>query len=183
MIPGESLAQLLSALTSDAPIRVVLGAGTHTLNRLMLNGSLPSSELVLEGEEGAVLSSGDTEEPLLTLHDGAPPIRVQGLTLTSSVAVEGGKLELSNCTVQMGGGVSSAGGRALNENRAGRALIVDGGEVTLSRTLMHHSTAGAVVVVAGVLRVDESWLHDNTAARGGEVASIPYPTPEPQPGP
>ena len=56
------------------------------------------SELLIEGE-GAALRS-DADALLFTLRAGAPPLRLRGLELIGRIVVDGGEMELSNCTVK-----------------------------------------------------------------------------------
>lgn len=69
---------------------------------------------------------------MLKVRDGAPPVRLQGLVLDDErqVIVEGGTVDIAGCHF---GSSSGSAGRRLAEGRAVRALLISGGEVTISR--------------------------------------------------
>ena len=92
------------ATTQGVAVTIRIGAGTHTLASPATFGpSVHASEVLLVGSgEGAVLMAADdvdTTQPLLTLQAGTPRIRLENLQIEGTILVEGGQLELVNCTM------------------------------------------------------------------------------------
>ena len=195
MEAGAALAELLSQglVTGSAqlepqavgaPVRLLLSAGTHELDGIVLDGTLAPSELTIEAAPAAATADGNDggSVPVLVL-DGvvldAPQVTLRGLQLVGGVVVTGGNLRVGNCTYSDGAAASGrrelselreSGSALLPEGLRARAIAVTGGVVELSDVRFQGLIAGgAVGMSAGQLRMRGCALHGNAAARGAGV--------------
>ena len=164
--------------TTGRPVRLSLSPGTHILDEFVFDDAVAPSELSIEAvDEGVTLvSSGDAI--LFTLRDGSPPLTLRGVELISRMRVEGGRLQMFNCTVR----VASTEGRRASEGSGsnsssdnsteGRSLLIAGGEARLTEVLMRDNADGAIAISDGTLRVDNCSLISNAAARGAAMLVI-----------
>lgn len=123
------------------------------------------------GETGAAIrpAPGASSLIIATTH-GAPPVHIAGISLFGRLRVDGGELELIDCSLERSeGGPSGGDGRRLNAPGAERALSIVGGDVTLARTTVHGHSGGAVRVEAARLVLVACTLRECHALRGGAL--------------
>ena len=107
------------------------------------------------------------DRPLVELEDGAPPVHIISVRIVGRVKVSGGELVLTNCTIEPRSGWGSSGsGRRLAASRE-RALLVDGGRVVLTRTVLRGHDAGAIGVHTASFIMIESTVQECRAPSGG----------------
>ena len=133
-----------------------------------------ASEIWLVGAgDGAEIrpSERDPSGVLFTIRDGAPPIHVQGLTLSGSVHVAGGRLHITRCV--FGEDQAHAQRRRSlqgSETPPPRALTVVAGDAIVEQATFLNFTGGAIAVAAsGNLTLRDSQLRSNQADFGGAV--------------
>ena len=120
---------MLSPAVAGLPVTIHLGTGVHTLDvgPFRFDATAQASEVWLIGSQGAELeaSSGTA---VLSVSSGSPRVSLHGLALRSSVAVDGGELNIDSCTFD------------------GGSLVVSGGEVMATGT---HFVGDAIDLNAG----------------------------------
>eukprot|EP00966_Prymnesium_polylepis_P214175 4960115-Prymnesium_polylepis.1 len=99
---------------------------------------------------------------------------MSNLRLLGGIKVEGGDLELTDCSIEAddsANGQGGAAGRRLNPSAAGeRPLSIDGGHVKLTRVVLTGHAAGAIGARAAArLTVVESSIDRNHAHLGGAI--------------
>ena len=181
--PGESDLSLEAAVAfaihgTSNPVTIRLGAGTHELSPVSLGPGTNASELRLLGEEGTVLTlpAGYATEStaLLTIEKGGPAVLMRAITLYAHIHVDGGTLELDNCTM-----VAPQTRRALSssdESDDGAVVALPAIEVTMMTSevvvrgsLIEGYQASAITLGRGSLLLRSVVLRRNRAERGGAL--------------
>ena len=154
-----------------------VGGGSHALEAITFDASTTASEIRLVGAgEGTELRLSEQQgsgATLFTVHDGAPPIYLQALSLSGSVRVEGGRLEATRCVFGPARTQSQRLRRLQGTESprpSQRALTVVGGEAIVEHATFFNVTGGAIAVeVDGSLQLRDSLLSSNSAEFGGAV--------------
>ena len=126
----------------------------------------------LVGAAGATLhSTNGPESPLITLHEGAPPVNLVSLRVLGKLKVEGGELSLTDCSVALESSVVSHGRRmsAQFNSSMDRALSITGARVVLARTTLAGVHGGAIDVMAASLILMDCTFRDSHSDRGGAL--------------
>ena len=176
---GATLTSVFSAGAgvAGAPVALDLPTGADlTLSAFSFDANITASEIRLVGGPGAVLAaaggsssrralqtSSTDDLTIFTVGPGAPPIFLAGLTLRGRVRVDGGSVDIDNCTF------SGVGAGAVN------ALSISAGEVTLNASEVRDYENGGISLSGGVVDVRGSVIrrngHGASATFGGvEVA-------------
>ena len=143
-----------------------LSAGTHVVGGIVLDANLMlgSLEITTANDASAIISS--RVSTLLELRAGAPPVKLQGLELNGQVLIEGGSAEIEGCHF---GNVSASRRRQLEAGTEARALLISGGQVSISDTVFEGLLGGAIEVSGGTLAVHNSTFDSNQAESGGAL--------------
>ena len=200
---------IASVVIAGVPARVRVEAGRHALSGVVLDNSTATSELWIDGDAGSVLEllpagsaeagrrvqeTGPDGGALLTIREGAPPVHLRGLIIIGAVHVEGGLLELSDCTF-LGLGDAAVDGRRLRltsgyvsvfgstlTNSSGGAIEVHGGSLIVVQSAFWHNTAnfgGAVRVSGGHVELNHCHLEGNRATGQGGAMARSWPLSNP----
>ena len=157
-------------------VQFVLSSGVHALTEPMhFDGSVVASEVVIVGEEGAVVSLPlAIAQRRLSSHRGTAraalilstqKIQLQGIVFqggassdgVAAVVVEGGAFEMHNCTVR--------------EVQGTRALHASGGVSTIRSSRFEKNMGGALKASSGSkVFIRDSLLVENRATHGGAIA-------------
>ena len=124
------------------------------------------------GESGATIRPLVAGQPLLIIKSGAPLIHIWGAHLVGALKVDGGQLELIDCSIEADhstDGQPGGSGRRLNPSAQATPLLIDSGQVTLKRVLLSGHTSGAISVRAATLALVESTIQGNQAEYGGAI--------------
>ena len=164
--------QALKDAPSGSPFTVRV-SGAHNISGV-LSERTTASKIWLVAESG----SGATLSGRLSIHDGAPPVRITGFEITGQIVVEGNlePLDIIDCTFRRSAATSSrrlseANDEpaqeprliASNENKTieNAALIVRGGHITITNGEFEGLDL-AVHVEGGTLAIANSTFHQNT---------------------
>ena len=127
----------------------------------------------IAGESDPIIRPVDSSQPLLTLRAGAPHVHISNVRLLGGLKVEGGDLELTDCSIEPNDRADQQGGgtdRRLTSAAAERPLSIDGGSVTLTRAVLTGHAAGAIMSAqAARLIIVASSLQGNHAQFGGAI--------------
>ena len=116
------------------------------------------------GEPGAALTpSGNGQHLLLKLQSGAPPVHISKLHLQGRLVVEGGELELTDCSI------SPRDNDGLSQSAEQRAMSIVGGFVLLVRTTLSNHLQGALAVHSAMLSLFECIIRDCRAQAGPAI--------------
>jgi len=144
-------------------VRIRLPSGSFHTGQNTVDSNWTASEIYLEGEEGAALIE-NSEGFLFQLIDGSPKLHLHQLHLNGSIIVNGGRLQVTNCTFARGGTFRSDGPRSYVGTKPGLSLLR--GTVIAGDTLFMHQLGGAISVSEGMLLLSNSTLRLNHAERG-----------------
>ena len=111
-------------------------------------------------------------QPLLILRTGAPDVRISHVRLLGGLKVEGGNLELTDCSIEPDDSSNLHSGgtrRLLNPSAENRPLSIDSGRVTLTHVELRGHASGAIGVRAARLSLVESGIHGNSAHFGAAL--------------
>ena len=151
-----------------------------TLSAFAFDANITASEIRFVGAAGTILSAGASgggsggrralsglaaDTTIFTISPGAPPVFLEGLTISGHIAVHGGTLDIANCTFD-GTGLSGA-----------RALTVSGGAVTLRSSDLNDFDAGGMRVTDGEVRITGGVLTRNGRAPASTFGGIEMVSP------
>eukprot|EP00966_Prymnesium_polylepis_P326321 7382237-Prymnesium_polylepis.1 len=94
------------------------------------------------------------------------------MRLLGRLKVEGGDLELTDCSIESDDSVGQqegGGGRRLNLSTGKRPLSIDGGRIRLTRSVLTGHASGAIIARAASLTLVETNFQRNRAQLGGAV--------------
>ena len=136
-----ALAALQSNATSGVPVVIHLAPGVYLLHSapFVFDAQTQASEVRLIGTAGTTLQAASPNVSLFKVGTGAPTVTLHGLQLRSQVYVDGGALNVQNCTFRE----SSA--------KFGGALQVRGGSLAVNHTVFEgcKATRGGAAWVSG----------------------------------
>ena len=146
---------------------------THSTFATHCSPSIPLSQLWITSESGATIRPTVPSEPLLTVRTGSPLVHISRLRLVGGIKVEGGDLELTDCSIEAEESTNTqegAAGRLLSP-AAGveRPLSIAGGNVRLVQCVLTGHAAGAISAQAARLTMIESSVQGNRARFGGAI--------------
>ena len=195
-------------LTNTAPGRpavIRLEAGAYEVRSpVHFDETAGASEIWLIGTVGTTLQTTqahrrrlvtEAEEPLLHVRRGAPRIHLHGIEMRIKVVVNGGELNVDNCTFNgssgdLGGALQVLNGSVdvnatrfvRNSARRGGAAHVSGGKVVFRRAVFTANEAieadsgGALCVEGGsVVLEEQTHLHGNMAGIARDSIRLEVP--------
>ena len=166
-----------SESAAGTKVQFVLSSGVHALTEPMrFDGSVVASEVVIVGDEGAVINLPMVNEQRqlsttkylqrAALILSTQKIQLQGIVFqggassegVSAVVVEGGEFEMHNCTVR--------------DVQGARALHASGGVSTIRSSRFENNTGGALKASSGskVLIRDSLLVNNRAVTNGGALA-------------
>lgn len=184
-------------------VHITVGAGAHALVPTIFDGHITASAIYLTAASGitpsvslpstvgrrlqtAVASAQAlVASALFTIVQGAPPVHMHGLHIAGPIAMQGGVLYVSNCTLaqrplatsrvlQIGDGVVYAEDTRFEDNPAG-AVAVTSGNLTLVNAIFARNAAhagAAMHVSGGYVQVKGSVFEANNASVSGGALYI-----------
>ena len=169
------------------PVTIQVPSGVSMLSSFVFDSTITASEVRIEGSPGTVISRDSVgRRRRLQVSDDDPPIFVlrssttthvilRDLRIEGKIRVEGGSLEVNNCTLD--GLHSEADAAASGQGAIG--LHVSGGHVVLSQTTIVSFEGGGIEVAglrdAKLLQIESSVIRLNGrsgAARMGGISTI-----------
>eukprot|EP00966_Prymnesium_polylepis_P206506 4784607-Prymnesium_polylepis.1 len=115
---------------------------------------------------GALRTAISSKELLLaTFAIGSPPVHILNVRLVGHLLVQDGELTLSDCIVE----ANPSGMETISSPTVVRALSINGGRVTLVRTVLHGHIAGAISVHLAILTLSECSIRNSRAHVGGAL--------------
>lgn len=146
--------------------------GSFALTPFTFDAHTNASEIRLVGgaQTEIRLDERDSNADLFTIREGAPPIYLEGLALSSSFRVEGGQLRLSRCILGGARPLQQGRRRLAGSESPSRILVLSGGDTTIANATFSDSAGGAIAVTrTAALDVTNSIFRNNSADSGGAM--------------